>query len=284
MGVARLFGDLSVGQPARGLEIRQGDQRLEERGAHPRPLARHFPLQQGGDSAQCGVDAGGTVRDGDPGPNRALAGQAGDRHQPAHALDDLVHRGAFDVRSVLAEAGDADNDEARIDGVQPVEVDLQPVLDQRTEILEEHVGSFHEPVEDLESLGVLQVERKASFAPVEILEVRSVPQPGQALPLGVLDHHHVGAPVSEVTHRRRPRPRLRQVEHAKRDSGNSVSLLCPVSAVIGPGRQVDAFPRMRRDLPADRRWPDRPGSGVQGRRRGPTGAQHGRPPLWRQGD
>ena len=52
-------------------------------------------------------DAGAEVGDRDADAHRALPGQAGDRHQPAHALRDLVEARAQAVRAVLAVAGDA---------------------------------------------------------------------------------------------------------------------------------------------------------------------------------
>ena len=165
------------------------------------------------------VDTRGTIRDGDAGPYRALAGQAGDRHQAAHALDDLIHRGAIDVGPVLAEAGDTDDDQARIDACSRSKSIFNRCFTPRTEVLEEHVGRFHEPVEDLEPSGLFRSSDEAAFTPVKVLEVRSVPQPGQALSLCVLDHHHVSAPVGEVAYRRRPRPGLGQVEHPETGEG-----------------------------------------------------------------
>ena len=52
-------------------------------------------------------EAGGEIGDRDADAHRALPRQAGDRHQPAHALRDLVEARAGRVGPVLAEAGDA---------------------------------------------------------------------------------------------------------------------------------------------------------------------------------
>ena len=54
------------------------------------------------------VDAGADVGDRDADAHRPLPGQAGDRHQAAHALRDLVEARAVGVGPVLAEAGDAE--------------------------------------------------------------------------------------------------------------------------------------------------------------------------------
>ena len=60
-------------------------------------------------------DAGGEVGDRNADAHRPLAGQAGDRHQPAHALRDLVEARPVAIGAVLAEAGNAGIDQARID-------------------------------------------------------------------------------------------------------------------------------------------------------------------------
>jgi hypothetical protein len=56
--------------------------------------------------------------------HRPLAGQAGDRHQPAHALRDLIDARPCGVRAALPEAGDAAIDNTRIDGGDGVVVHL----------------------------------------------------------------------------------------------------------------------------------------------------------------
>ena len=61
--------------------------------------------------------------------HRPVAGLAGDRHQPAHALGDLVEAGPLGVGPVLAEAGDRAVDQARIDRRQALVVDAEAVLD-----------------------------------------------------------------------------------------------------------------------------------------------------------
>ena len=58
--------------------------------------------------------AGGQVRDRQADAHRALPGQPGDGHEPAHALHDLVDARALAVGTGLAEAADAAVDDARI--------------------------------------------------------------------------------------------------------------------------------------------------------------------------
>jgi len=58
-----------------------------------------------------------------------LSGMAGDRHEPAHALGDLVDPGAALIGSVLAEAGNAAVDDARVDLVHRFVIDAEPGTD-----------------------------------------------------------------------------------------------------------------------------------------------------------
>ena len=60
-------------------------------------------------------EPGGEIGERDAGAHRAAAGLAGDRHEARHALRDLVDAGPVAIGPVLAEAGDAGIDEARID-------------------------------------------------------------------------------------------------------------------------------------------------------------------------
>ena len=62
---------------------------------------------------------------GNADPHRPFAGSAGDRHQPAHALRDLIEAGALVIGAILAEAGDAAIDDARVDLAQALIVDAE---------------------------------------------------------------------------------------------------------------------------------------------------------------
>ena len=86
--------------------------------------------------------AGSQVVDRDADAHRALAGQAGDRHQAAHALGDLVDAGAMTVRSGLPKAADAAVDDARVDRPHVVVAHLQPVLHLGAHVLDHDVGGL----------------------------------------------------------------------------------------------------------------------------------------------
>ena len=223
MVVAGLLGDVLFHQPARGLEIQHEDLRLQQRGLHPLALAGDVALQQRGEDAHGAEQPGGEVGHGNADPHRALAGRAGDRHQPAHALRDLIEAGALVIGAVLAEAGDAAIDDARIDLAHALIVDAELGLDVGAEVLDHHVGLFRQPPEHLEALGVLQVERHRPLVAVQILEVRAAARAARLFAAGVLqqgiDLDDIGAPVRELPHAGRPGADAGQIEHGEAGQG-----------------------------------------------------------------
>ena len=68
-------------------------------------------------------------------------GMAGDRHQPAHALRDLVDAGAALIGPVLAKAGDAAIDDARVDLAHRLVIDAEPVLHVGFVVLDDDIGA-----------------------------------------------------------------------------------------------------------------------------------------------
>ena len=79
------------------------------------PFAGLLALEQRDQDAERREQSGAEIGDRNADAHRALPGQAGDRHQPAHALRDLVEARPVGVGAVLAEAGNAGVDDARID-------------------------------------------------------------------------------------------------------------------------------------------------------------------------
>ena len=94
-------------------------------------LLRLLALEQRHQDAERAEQAGGQVGDRDADAHRPLARQSGDRHQPAHALRDLVEARPVGVGPVLAEAGDAAVDDARVDLAQVLVVDLRAAASRR---------------------------------------------------------------------------------------------------------------------------------------------------------
>jgi hypothetical protein len=127
------------------------DHARQQRRAHDTPAAGAGPLVQRGDDTERAVHARDQVRDRDADLGR-LAG-AGDRHQPALTLGDLVVAGSRRLRPVVPEPGDRQDDEAGVQLVQPRDREAQPVEDPDPEVLHQHVGPGHQPRQDVAVLG-----------------------------------------------------------------------------------------------------------------------------------
>ncbi len=223
MVVTGLGRHLLVHQPARGLEVQHEDLRSQQGSLHPLSFAGNLALQQGGENAHGAEQPGGQVGDGNARAHRALARQSGDGHQPAHALGDLVEAGAFPVGAVLAEAGDAPIHQPRVDRPQGFVIHAQPVLDVRAVVLYHHVGLFHQPLEQRQSLCLFQVEGDAALVAVQVLEIGPMARPPQG---GVAFHRgggfhldHVGPPVRQLAHAGGPGPHPGQVQHGETGKG-----------------------------------------------------------------
>ena len=161
-------------QPARGLEVEHREHRLQQRRVHPLALARALALDQRDQDALRQEDARAEVGDRDADPHRPLARKAGDRHEAAHALGDLVDARAVAVRPGLAEAGDAAVDDARVDRRKRLVVDAQALFDARAIVLDDDVGVWRELLEDRDALRISEVEGHASLVAVQVLEVEAV--------------------------------------------------------------------------------------------------------------
>ena len=166
---------------------------------------------------------GGEVGDGNADPHRTFAGRAGDRHQPAHALRDLIEARPLVIGPVLAEAGDAAIDDARVDLAQALIVDAELCLDVGTEVLDHDVGLLGEALEHFEALRVLQVQRHRPLVAVQILEVRALPRAARLLASRILqqrvDLDDVGAPVRQLPHAGGPGADAGEIEHGETGKG-----------------------------------------------------------------
>ena len=147
MVVALLPRNLTEHGVAGGLKVQLAQHGLQQGGMHPLPFAGALPMQQGEQYALAEEHAGGGVADGDAHPPRAAPRLAGDGHQAAHALDDLIDPGPFAVGAVLSEAGNAGVDDGRIDRLDRLVIDAETMLDRNVEVLHHHVclfGQAHE--------------------------------------------------------------------------------------------------------------------------------------------
>ena len=232
MVVAGLLRHLAVHQPARGLEVEHEELRLQQRRLDPLAAPRLLALDDGDGDAVRAEDAGAKVGDRDADAHRALAGQSGDRHQPAHALRDLVESRPQAVRPVLAVAGDAGVDEARVDRGHRLVVDAELSLHVGTEVLDQHVGLQHQLLEDRDALGRLQVQRHAALVAVDVAEVAAFARAADAFAFvhrrRHLDLDDLRAPVGELADRRRAGANAGEVEDGevreRRGGSHEISL------------------------------------------------------------
>ena len=123
---------------------------------------------------------------------------AGDRHQPALALGDLVVAGARRLRAVVAEAGDRQDHQAGVELVQPRDREAEPVEHADPVVLHQHVGPGHQPGQHVAVGGVLEVEDQRLLVAVRREEVRRL--------AGVLRAPRTAAPTSGCRRRRAARP------------------------------------------------------------------------------
>src|SRR5262245_942414 len=219
MIVAGLLWHLALHQPARRLKVEHEDLRLQERRRDVLAFLRLLALEQRNHDAERAEQPGTEVRDRNPDPHRPLPGQAGDRHQAAHALRDLVEAGPARIGAVLAEARNAAENDLGIDLAQRLVVDAEPPLHVGPEVLDHDVGLFHHAQKRFEPFLRLQVQRHAALVAMKVLEIRTLARTTGSLSGHqrgrLLDLDDVGTPVSELAHAGRARPDLGQVEDGK---------------------------------------------------------------------
>ncbi|MGY3220527.1 hypothetical protein ACVIM5_001134 [Bradyrhizobium sp. USDA 4512] len=144
-------------------------------------------------------------------------GAPGHRHQAAHALRDLIEARPLVIGAVLAEAGDAAIDDARVDRGEALIVDAELLLHVGAEILDHDVGLGGEALEHGEPALVFQVQRHGPLVAVQILKVGTPPGAARLLATGILgqrvDLDDIGAPIRELPHAGRPGADPGQIEH-----------------------------------------------------------------------
>jgi len=214
--VAGLARDLAFVQPARRLEIQHEDLSLEQRGLDPLALARDLAFEQRHQDALGAEDAGGQIGDRDADPHRAAAGFPGDRHQPAQPLRHLVEARPVAIGPVLAEARDAGIDQARIDRAHGFVIDAEPRLDVGPEILDQHIGLGHQPLQHGDAVRMLEVERQAALVALQILEIRAVARAAHGLAAFLagrrFDLDDPRPPIGQLAYRGRAGPDPGQVQ------------------------------------------------------------------------
>src|SRR5260370_1938476 len=128
-----------------------------------------------------------------------LTGQC---HQAAHRLTQRVEGGTIDVRAVLPEAGDRDQDDAGIQGSEPVVVKAHRLHDAGAEVFEDDVRFLDELAEQLFPFAVAQVDAHALLAAIVDTEVHALTADERRMLAGLLtiqalDLDHPGPEVAE---------------------------------------------------------------------------------------
>src|SRR4029453_9356375 len=156
-----------------------------------------------------------TRRSSDLHAHGTVFGSAGNGHQSAQALGDLVDATALAVRACLPETADAAVDQARIDLLDVVPADLEAVLDRCAHVFHENIGTLDEALENCVALLGLEVELHHALVAVEILEVGRMTAANDILSTRFrrLGSDDVGPPIRQVPHARRTGARQRQIEN-----------------------------------------------------------------------
>jgi hypothetical protein len=130
-------------------------------------------------------------------------------------LCDLVEARPVAVGPVLAEAGDAREDDARVDLGERLVVDAEAELHIRAIVLHQHVGGLHQPLEYRARGRELEIQGHRALVAVQVLHVGAVARAAHALvridPRRRFDLDHVGAEVGELAHAARARAYPRPV-------------------------------------------------------------------------
>src|SRR5215472_5914381 len=184
----------------------------------PLPLPARLALDQGHQDPLGEQQPGAEIVDRDADSHRPLTRQPGDRHQTAHALGDLVDSRPLGVGPTLAKPGDAAIDDARVDRLDRLVIDAEPVFDLRAEILDDDVSLFRQLEEDRFALLRLQVQGQAALVAMQVLEIEAIAAGAGDIASRLtrwLDLDHIGAPIGELTNRRRTGTGMTQIEDGK---------------------------------------------------------------------
>ena len=133
---------------------------------------------------------------------------AGQRHQPGLALRDLVVARAAALGAVVAEPADRQDDQARVELVQPLDREPEPVQHAGAEVLQQDVGVGDHAGQDAAAVVALEVQRDGLLVAVAGQEVRRdrvvlraderrPPAAGVVAGAGGLDLDDAGAEVAQ---------------------------------------------------------------------------------------
>ena len=227
--VALALGDLARGQVVEPLVDQPGDLGVEQRQVDLLASAGLVAVMQGGQDRGHGVHAAHDVGDADPDLVGLALDRAGQAHDPAQALGQVVVAGARRVGTGLAEAGDRAVDQAR---AVVLEVGVgEAVLGQAAdlEVLHQDVAAGDQAARQGLAFGLRDIKGQGAFVAVRAEVVgglrgvlaRLVLEEGRAPFAGVvafarpLDLDDVAAQVAEQLGAGRAREDTGQVEDAE---------------------------------------------------------------------
>ncbi len=279
--------DLAGDGPAGALVGVHADNTGQQRGPDQATAAGARPFVQFGDHAVGAVHPGQQVRDRHADLGRGLRVRPGHRHQSGLTLRDLVVAGAATLRSVMAEAGDRQHHQRRVEFGQPRHGEAESVEHARPEVLQQHVTAPDEFGQRVPPVLALQVEHDRLLVAVAGQEIggdrlagidarvtgrrligrrsdeRWSPAAGVVAVTGSLHLDHPGAEVGE--HHRRVRPGKRSGQIDDGDVGQRSAVHGCLQGLLGCAAiaQRSAWQTGRGDAAAGRHLSEgrRPGIG-----------------------
>ena len=230
MGIAPARRHIAVGEAGDALVDQPGDLGVEQGDVEMLALAGGAAVMQRGEDGVGGIHAAHHVGDADAGLGRLAAFRirpAGERHQPAHPLDEKVVAGPVRIGAVLAEAGDRAIDEAGIFRRQRLVAEPAASKVADLEILHQHIGAARQPAHQGNALLARQVDGErtlvavggevigafAGLVAVRIAQEGRSPAAGVVAAAGPLDLDHVGPEIAEELGGGGTGEDARQVEH-----------------------------------------------------------------------
>ena len=160
-----------------------------------------------------------------------------------------VVAGGGGVGSVLAPAGHAAVDEARVAGQAVVGADAEPLGHAGPEPLQQCVGAVNQGKDRLDALGRLEVDADRAAPSVEQVERRTL-RVAAAHRRGPVHPDHVGAHVGQHHCAERPRPDPRDLDNPyPRQRSHAVPFLVLCSLVYLASAPIGQVTRSRRTSP-----------------------------------
>ena len=151
--------------------LEQGDLAVQHADVHHLPPPRLRPGKERRENADTGVEGRGDVADGHAHPDGRAVRFAGNADDAAHALDDHVVGPAPGVGPGLSEPGTGRVDQSGEPCLQRFVIQSEFLHHARPEILHQDVRLADQFEEQFAAVGMLQIDRDALLAPVDVLEV-----------------------------------------------------------------------------------------------------------------